>query len=131
MLCGCCQSYCEYSLQFSNLPEKYASGVIFLHKHSKRVKLWKMRTNLVGSIESWFYWNKNISTFIRYTVFDCFYYITWKKRCQQYPVCQFIFRKYSTKFRSGKGKLFMQNRNKKHYNFLMILIFMNKLKISE
>ena len=49
------------------------------------------------------------------------------KRCQQYPVRQSIFRKYGTKFKSGIGRFF----SKKEYNFLTILIFMNKLRIAK
>ena len=66
-----------------------------------------------------------------HTAFDYLYYIMLGKRCQQYPVCQSIFRKYGTKFRSGKERFFRQNRNEKEYNFLTILFFMNKLRISE
>mgnify|MGYP004669916881 FL=1 len=66
-----------------------------------------------------------------HTAFDYLYYIMLGKRCQQYPVRQSIFRKYGTKFRSGKGRFFGQNRNEKEYNFLTILFFMNKLRIAK
>lgn len=63
MLCSDCQSYCEYSLQFSDLLEKRTDRAIFCMNIQRRAR--------TGSDEKepfWFSWKENVSTPMRFLI---------------------------------------------------------------